>query len=98
MAMWTPGRKKIPFAKDVSIPGNIAFQIELMEILQEHKTDMKLYDEIIILLDQYLSTGKLNPKTSQSILKKSLHEEGWDWFQQNLFETITRASNIRRWY
>ena len=42
-------KRKFPFAKDVPIPGNIAFQKKLMEILQSqrHKTDMKLHDEII---------------------------------------------------
>ena len=31
-----------------------------MEILQQDKTDMKMHDEIIHLLDNYLTTGKLN--------------------------------------
>ena len=53
--------RKIPFSKDVSITnGGYSFQIELMDILQRHKTDLKMHDEIVSLLDDYLKNGKLN--------------------------------------
>jgi hypothetical protein len=68
-------KRKFPFTKDVSIPGNMAFQIELMDILQKHKTDMKLYDEIIILLDQYLTSGKLNPKNPNLSSRKAFMQK-----------------------
>ena len=48
------------FMKSITISGNVVFQVELMEILQRHKTDMNLHDKIIHFLDHYLMTGKLN--------------------------------------
>ena len=55
------GIRKIPFSKDVSVNnGGYSFQIELMDILQRHKTDLKMHDEIVSLLDDYLRNGKLN--------------------------------------
>ena len=53
--------RKIPFCNDISINnGGYSFQIELMDILQRHKTDLKMHDEIVSLLDEYLRNGKLN--------------------------------------
>ena len=42
-----------------------------MEILQKHKTDLKVYDEIVTLLDQYLTTGKLNPRHPNLLSRKA---------------------------
>jgi hypothetical protein len=53
--------RKIPFSKDASVnSGGYSFQIELVDILQRHKTDLKMHDEIVSLLDDYLRNGKLN--------------------------------------
>jgi len=52
---------KTPFSKNVKIQnGGYLFQIELMDILQRHKTDLKMHDEIVTLLDDYLRNGKIN--------------------------------------
>ena len=65
-------KRRYHFKKNVPIPGNVAFQIKLMEILQQHKTDTKLHDEIIHLLDHYLTTGKLNPTNPNFSSRKKL--------------------------
>ena len=72
--------RKYPFKKNVPIPGNVSFQIELMEILQRHKTDVKLHDEIINLLDHYLTAGKIDPTNKNfSSRKKFIRKIGRDF-------------------
>ena len=52
---------KVAYSKNVKIKsGGYLFQIELMDILQRHKTDLKMHDEIVVLLDDYLRNGKSN--------------------------------------
>ena len=46
-----------------------------MEILQQHKTDMKLHDKIIHLLDHYLTTGKLNPTNPHFSSRKNFMQK-----------------------
>ena len=46
-----------------------------MEILQRHKTDMKLHSEIIQSLDQYLTNGKLNPKHPNICSRKAFMQK-----------------------
>ena len=39
-----------PFNSDIAVPPNWGFQIDLADILGRHRTDLKLYDEIIDLI------------------------------------------------
>ena len=46
---------KIPFKKDVTPDsGDYLFSISLMDLLQHHKTDLKLYNEIVDLIGRSL--------------------------------------------
>ena len=51
---------KAPYRRNIAIPGNIAFQIELNSVLQKHKVDLSLQDDIVDLLNEYVPSGKLN--------------------------------------
>ena len=52
---------KSPFQKNVPLTnGSFSFQIDLMDLLQRHKADLKLHDEIINLMDSYFRSGKLD--------------------------------------
>ena len=46
--------------RTIQIEGSYRFQIELMDILQRHNTDLGIHDEIINLLDGYLRYGRIN--------------------------------------
>ena len=46
------------------------FQIDLMDLLQRHKTDLKVYDEIIKLMSSYLKSGKIRHDCSDLITRK----------------------------
>ena len=61
----TTTRHKIPFKRNIKLPTDrYSFQIELMDILQKHKADLQMHDEIVLLLDGYLQNGKINPTKS----------------------------------
>ena len=63
-----------------------------MEILQQHKTDMKLHDEIIHLPDHYLTTGKLNPMDPNFSSRKKFIQKVERAFATTGFQPYTSTS------
>ena len=61
----TTTQHKTSFETNIKLPTDgYSFQIELMDILQKHKADLQMHDEIVLLLDGYLQYGKINPTKS----------------------------------
>ena len=56
--------------KDVELDNSYSFQIELMDILQRHGSDLGMHDELINLLQKYLQSGKLDPKHVDLLTRK----------------------------
>ena len=74
---------KIPFKKDVTPDsGDYSFSISLMDLLQHHKTDLKLYDEIVNLISRSLKEGKINLNNRDILSRKKFLQK-----VQNDFET-----------
>ena len=66
-------REKIPLKKDVTPDsGDYSFQISLMDLLQHHKSDLKLHNEIINLLNKSLRKGKINTKHPDLMSRKKI--------------------------
>ena len=64
---------KIPFKKDVTPDsGDYSFSISLMDLLQHHKTDLKLYDEIVNLISRSLKEGKINLNNRDLLSRKKI--------------------------
>ena len=59
-----------PFNNNIVTEGIYSFQIELMEILQRHGSDLIMHDEIIYLFRSYLTTGKLDPPNDDFCSRK----------------------------
>ena len=53
-----------------------------MDLLQHHKTDLKLYDEIVDLIGRSIKEGKINPNNRDLLSRKKLLQK-----VQNDFET-----------
>ena len=56
--------------KDVELDNSYSFQIELMDILQRHGSDLGMHDELINLLQKYLQFGKLDPEHVDLLTRK----------------------------
>ena len=56
--------------KGVELDNSFSFQIELMDILQRHGSDLGIHDEIINLLQNYLRSGILDPKHVDLVTQK----------------------------
>ena len=55
---------KAPYQKNNSaLPDNFMFQSKLANIMQRHKTDMKVFDEVVDLVNDYTQTGRLSMDT-----------------------------------
>ena len=80
--------------------GNVAFLIELMEILQCHRTDLKMHDKIMNLLDEYLRKGKLNYEiTNLSTRNAFMHKVHREFNRKELnpkrmLVTVSDGSNV----
>ena len=55
----------------VRLDGAYCFQIELTDILQLHKADLKMHDEIVHLINKYVSSGKIDPENTGLCSRKS---------------------------
>ena len=79
--------------KDVGLDNSYSFQIELMDILLRHGSDLGMHDEIINLLQTYLRSGKLDPKHPDLVT--------WKKFISNIekdFKTKACECYLIRWY
>ena len=56
--------------KDVQLDYSYSFQIELMDIIQRHGSDLGIHDKIINLLQTYLQSGKLDPTHTYLVTRK----------------------------
>ena len=63
-----PEEAKPPYRTQVGLPKSHCFQIELADILGRHRTDLKLYDEIVDLVKSHSDGNQL--KFSSFALKK----------------------------
>ncbi len=70
-----PSKKsELPFNLEPPMPCNTQFQLDLLHILSQHRTDLKVHDEIISVIkrhsnDQSLTFSSHNLKTRSSLLK-----------------------------
>jgi len=70
------GDKKSPFNRDdVAIPGNVAFQIELNDLLRRHNAGLKLHDDIANLINAYIPTGRYSKKMPNLPKRESFIEK-----------------------
>ncbi len=65
---------ELPFDLEAPMPQNTQFQLDLLNILSQHRTDLKVYDQIISVIkrhsnDQSLTFSSHNLKTISSLLK-----------------------------
>jgi hypothetical protein len=65
---------ELPFDLEAPMPCNTQFQLDLLNILSQHRTDLKVHDEIISVIkrhtnDQSLTFSSHNLKTRSSLLK-----------------------------
>jgi hypothetical protein len=51
---------ELPFDLQGPLPGNCQFQVDLLTILSQHCTDLKLHDEIISVIKSYSNEQQLN--------------------------------------
>ena len=58
-----PSNSKAPFREDIAIPPSWQFQIDLADVLGRHRTDLKLYDEIIDLVKTHSDQRQLRFST-----------------------------------
>jgi hypothetical protein len=65
---------EVPFDMEAPMPQNSRFQLDLLNILSQHRTNLKVHDEIISVIkrhsnDQCLTFSSNNLKTRSSLLK-----------------------------
>jgi hypothetical protein len=65
---------ELPFDLEAPMPCNTQFHLDLLNILSQHHTDLKVHDEIILVIkrhsnDQSLTFSSHNLKTRSSLLK-----------------------------
>ncbi len=65
---------EIPFDLEAPMPRNTQFQLDLLNVLSQHHTDLKVHDQIISVIkrhsnDQSLTFSSRNPKSRSSLLK-----------------------------
>ncbi len=65
---------ELPFNLEAPMPCNTQFQLDLLNILSQHRTDLKVHDEIISVIkrhtnDQSLTLSSHNLRTRSSLLK-----------------------------
>jgi hypothetical protein len=65
---------ELPFDLDTPMPQNTLFQLDLLNILSQHRTNLKVHDEIISVIkkrsnDNSLTFSSHNSKTRSSLLK-----------------------------
>jgi hypothetical protein len=67
--------ESLPFDPDGPIPPNFKFQMDLLDVLSKHQADLKLHDDIILVIkshsnDQRLTFSANDLKTRYSLLKQ----------------------------
>ncbi len=70
----TSKESELPFDLESPMPQNTQFQLDLLNILSQHRTDLKVHDEIILVIKRHSNEKSLifsshNLKTRSSLLK-----------------------------
>ena len=66
---------------DPLLPGNVAFQIDLIDIMQKHRCDLKMHDEIVDLVNKYVQNGMIHEDMPELIKRKGFINSMEDQFE-----------------
>jgi hypothetical protein len=74
---------KAPYNKGLLLPNRVCFQIDLLSVFEKHRSDMKLHDEVIDIINKYAANGTIGPNMVDLQTRKSFINDMEDAFKSN---------------